>query len=59
VQTETIVFFLGNEIKFCSAVHIFGSRSMIALTITEHMAEISQRKEKPGAPVLHGMCAVL
>jgi len=31
MHTETIVFFLGNKIKFCPAVPIFGSRSMIAL----------------------------
>jgi len=35
MQTETIVFFLGNNIKFSSAVLIFGSRSMVALFITE------------------------
>jgi len=33
VQTATIVLFLGNEIKFSSAVLIFGSRSMVALYI--------------------------
>jgi len=33
VQTETIVFFSGNEIKFCLDVLIFGSRSMAALFI--------------------------
>jgi len=33
VQTETIVFLLGNEIKFSSAVLIFGSTSMLALII--------------------------
>jgi len=31
VQTETIVFLLGNEIKFSSAVLIFGFISMVAL----------------------------
>jgi len=31
VQTETFVIFLGNKIKFFSAVLIFGSRSMVAL----------------------------
>jgi len=35
VQTETIVFFLGNKIKFSSAVLIFGSRSMVALSIAK------------------------
>jgi len=45
VQTETIVFFLGNMIKFSSAVLIFGSRSMVALcigddTILENKAAI-------------------
>jgi len=29
VQTETIIFFIGNKIKFCSAVVIFGFRSMV------------------------------
>ena len=33
VQKETIVFFLGNKIRFSSAVLIFGSRSMVALSI--------------------------
>jgi len=33
MQTETIVLFSGNEIKFCSGVLIFGSRSMVALLI--------------------------
>jgi len=33
VQTLTIVFILGNKIQFCSAVLIFGSRSMVALPI--------------------------
>jgi len=30
VQTETIVFVLGNKIKFFFDVLIFGSRSMVA-----------------------------
>jgi len=34
IQTETIVFFLGNKIKFSSPVLIFGSRSMAALQYT-------------------------
>jgi len=29
VQKETIVFFLGNKVKFFSAVLIFGSRSVV------------------------------
>jgi len=33
VQTETIVFFLGNEIKFSSAVLIFDSTSMVTLLL--------------------------
>jgi len=33
VQTETFVIFLGNKIKFFSALLIFGSRSVVALTI--------------------------
>jgi len=33
VKKETIVFVLGNKIKFSLAVLIFGSRSMVALTI--------------------------
>jgi len=33
VQTETIVFFLFNKIKFSSTVLIFGSRSMVTLLI--------------------------
>jgi len=33
VQTETIIFFLGNKIKFSSAVLIFYSRSMVALLV--------------------------
>jgi len=33
VQTETIVFFSGNKIKFCSVVLIFGSRPMVGLVI--------------------------
>jgi len=33
VQTKTIVFLSGNEIKFSSAVLIFGSTSMLALII--------------------------
>jgi len=35
VQTETFVIFLGNTIKIFSAVLIFGSRSMVALVITD------------------------
>jgi len=35
VQTETIVFFLGNKIKFSSAVLIFGSRSTVALIMND------------------------
>jgi len=35
VQTETIVFFLDNNMNFSSAVLIFGSRSMVALSIGE------------------------
>ena len=35
VQTGTIVFFLDNKIKFCSAVLMFGSRSTVALDITQ------------------------
>jgi len=31
MQTETIVFFSGSKIKFCSVVLIFGSRLMVAL----------------------------
>jgi len=39
VQTETIAFFLGNKIKFSSAVLTFGSRSMVALhVVNEHHA---------------------
>jgi len=33
VQTKTIVFFLGNKIKFSSAVLIFYCRSMVALLV--------------------------
>jgi len=33
VQTEPIALFLGNKIKFSTAVLIFGSRSMVALGI--------------------------
>ena len=33
MQTETIVFFSGNKIKFFLAVLIFGSKSMVALAI--------------------------
>jgi len=33
MQTETIVFLLGNKIKFPLAVLIFGSRSMVALAV--------------------------
>jgi len=33
VQTETIAFFLGNIMKFSSAILVFGSRSMVALVI--------------------------
>jgi len=35
VQTEKIVFFLGNKIKFSSAVLIFGCRSMEAPLICQ------------------------
>jgi len=38
MQTEAIVFFLGNKIKIYSAVLIFVSRSMVALIIGEHAA---------------------
>jgi len=34
VQTETIVVFLGNKMKFSSAV-LLGSRSMVALATAE------------------------
>jgi len=40
VQTETIVFVLGNKIKFCLVVLIFGSRSMVALFI-RHKAVVN------------------
>jgi len=33
VQTERIVYFLGNKTKFSLAVLIFGSRSMVALLV--------------------------
>jgi len=35
VQTEAIVFFLGNKIKFYSVVFIFGSRSIVALVVSK------------------------
>jgi len=43
VQTETIVFCLGNKIKFSSAVLIFYSRSTVALPIwyKRHIANVS------------------
>jgi len=37
MQTEAIVSFLGNKIKFYSTVHIFGSRSMVALVIAQDL----------------------
>jgi len=46
VQTETIVFLLGNKIKFSSAVLIFGSRSMVALLVllSPHQEGIKQSR---------------
>ena len=41
VQTRTIVFFLGNKIKFCMTVIIFGCRSMVALNMDIQTALIT------------------
>jgi len=48
MQTETIVFFLGNKIKFSSTVLIFGSRSMVALgmTVMSQSKRLDQRVSK-------------
>jgi len=47
VQTEAIVFFLGNQIKFYSAVLIFGSRSMVALPIGPQPQDFGLNQEDP------------
>jgi len=41
VQTEPIAFFLDNKIKFSTAVYIFGSRSMVALAISNNLYQQS------------------
>jgi len=49
VKTEKIVLFLGSKINFCSAVLIFGSRSMVALVIIVYFSVTLRKARRVGA----------